>query len=944
MPFSKALRQAALGHIMESPSLTTTQRAVLDLTAQLRREIAARISAYLKTYLDIPHQVNQINANALQWHQSDADNRDRLPHYFWQQIQIFDTVSGINWSDNSGEYIGITLLADRTPTLELKNHLTGVNKHIYAFDQAGHSTFEQIGLCPNYDPRCRPWYQTAQEAHCGTWSSIYQYSNTVEVQLGLMAVLPWYDARDHFLGVLGCSLSLSEISQFLNRLNIGHQFTSFIIEPSGTLVASSTLTQPFQINCDRTATCLNAIQSGDRLIQATMAHLYTYFDNFAEIDSEYQLEFIWDHEIQLIDIFPFQDGRGLHWLIVLVIPESEFLHNIPADHYHSSREATAALKRINQQLEQRIQQRTHSLKRLDQALKISEDRWQLALQGSNDGIWDWNIQTNQIFFSPRAKEMLGYEDHEIKNHLAEWEKRIHPHDRERVLKAIWEHLDRKTPSYSTEYRIRCKEGHYKWVLHRGQALWNEIGDPIRMVGSQTDLSQRKQAETELFYHAYHDDLTRLPNRAFFMDRLHLALDQARQYSEHLFAVLFIDLDRFKLVNDGLGHLAGDELLIRVGQKLQQCININDTLARLGGDEFAILLYPIQGISDSIIVAERILAVLEEPFILEEQTVSISASIGITFSHYYAAEHSYKHSTDILRDADLAMYHAKHHSSSKYAIFDSKMQMNTLMRLRLENDLRAAIQSSKLKVYYQPIVCLKTGKINSFEALVRLPDPKKGLISPGEFIPIAEETGLIVPLGEWVLRAACQQLREWQIQGWVDTHVSVSVNVAGQQFSQKKIVNLVQQILEETGLTPANLRLEITESGIGEHLEWVARRLSQLRQMGIQILIDDFGTGYSSLDRLQHFPIDTLKIDRSFVAPMTTPNSNSKKFVEAIANFAHSLGFSIVAEGIETVEQKQLIQNIGCEYGQGNLFSHAVDAAKIGAFIQRHPNLMIEHHR
>ncbi len=264
-----------------------------------------------------------------------------------------------------------------------------------------------------------------------------------------------------------------------------------------------------------------------------------------------------------------------------------------------------------------------------------------------------------------------------------------------------------------------------------------------------------------------------------------------------------------------------------------------------------------------------------------------------------------------------------------------MQMDTLMRLRLENDLRAAIESSQLKVYYQPIVCLKTGKIKSFEALVRLPDPKKGLISPGEFIPIAEETGLIVPLGEWVLRAACQQLRQWQIQGWIDMNVSVSVNVAGQQFSQKKIVNLVQQILQETELSPKNLRLEITESAIAEHLEWVARRLSQLRQMGVQILIDDFGTGYSSLDRLQRFPIDTLKIDRSFVAQMTSPDPNSK-FVEAIANFAHSLGFSVVAEGIETVEQQQLIQHIGCEYGQGNLFSQAVDGSTITALIQRNP--------
>ncbi|EAW35354.1 EAL domain-containing protein [Lyngbya sp. PCC 8106] len=921
---------------MESKSLTTTQQAVLDLAAQLRREIAARISAYLKTYLNTPHQVNQINANIMQWDQIDPENLDSLQQYFWQQIKIFDTVSGMNWADTTGNYIGITLLSDRTPTLELKNEKTGANKHIYALDSEGNNTFEQMGLCPNYDPRSRPWYLTAQQAHCAAWSSIYQYSSPIQVQLGLTAVLPLYNANNDFLGVLGCDLSLSHISQFLKTLNIDHGGIRFIIEPSGILVASSTLTQPFNIDLDQAVIGFNALQSSDRFIRAIMAHVYSQFNDLTQIKGDYQLEFIWENQIQLIDIFPFEDGRGLNWLIVFVTPESEFVQSIPSNDHHGDRNAHNTLKRINQQLEQRIQQRTSSLKQLDQALKISEDRWKLALQGSNDGIWDWNVQTNEIFFSPRAKEMLGYEeDNETTNHLAEWEKQIHPHDRKRVLKAIWDHLDQQTEYYSTEYRIRCKDGQYKWVLHRGQALWNEIGDPIRMVGSQTDLSEQKQVETQLFYYAYHDSLTCLPNRAFFMDRLHLALEQVRQYSEHLFAILFIDLDRFKLVNDGLGHLAGDELLIRVGHKLQQCISVHDTLARLGGDEFAILLDPIQGISDSIIVAERILAILQQPFILEDQTVSITASIGITFSHYYTANHSYKHSTDILRDADIAMYHAKHHSTSKYAIFDSKMQMDTLIRLRLENDLRAAIESSQLKVYYQPIVCLKTGKIKSFEALVRLPDPKKGLISPGEFIPIAEETGLIIPLGEWVLRAACQQLRQWQIQGWIDVNVSVSVNVAGQQFSQKKIVNLVQQILQETELSPANLRLEVTESAIAEHLEWVARRLSQLRQMGVQILIDDFGTGYSSLDRLQRFPIDTLKIDRSFVAKMTSQSSNSK-FVEAIANFAHSLGFSVVAEGIETVEQQQLIQYIGCEYGQGNLFSPAVDVATMTALIQRNP--------
>ncbi len=410
-----------------------------------------------------------------------------------------------------------------------------------------------------------------------------------------------------------------------------------------------------------------------------------------------------------------------------------------------------------------------------------------------------------------------------------------------------------------------------------------------------------------------------------MNRLSISLQKAQKNtSEYSFAILFIDLDHFKTVNDSLGHVAGDQLLVQITTRLEQCINSKDILARMGGDEFAILIDEIQTIADATLIAERVQASLTLPFRLHGQEFFLSASIGITLNGKGVNQQVYDNLSDLIRDADIAMYQAKASGKARYMIFDQDMQANLLERLNLENQLRRAIQAAEFRLYYQPIISLQTGTVYSFETLVRWQHPEKGLISPVEFIPIAEATGLIIPLSLWILRSACEQLRQWQVANLAGPNLSLSVNIPGTQFTQPELINQIQTILAETELSPSSLHLEVTESTIVENIDVAIEQLNQLRKLGIQVAIDDFGTGHSSLARLQSLPIDILKIDYSFVAKMQE-NQRNQEFVKAIVNLAHFLGLQVVAEGIETLDQQQRLAAMGCEYGQGYLFAKPSDA-------------------
>ncbi len=552
-------------------------------------------------------------------------------------------------------------------------------------------------------------------------------------------------------------------------------------------------------------------------------------------------------------------------------------------------------------------------KQAEAALRQSEHQLNSILHSLSDIVWSASATGDQfLYINPMVEKVYGRPVSDFLSNPNLWLEMVHPEDRDRVIAASQALFDRGRKDL--EYRIIRADGEVRWLRDRCYMICDTVSKTMRLDGIATDITERKQIETQLAHNAYHDALTGLPNRLLFIDRLQQVIARLQRHPQEQFAVLFLDLDRFKVVNDSLGHLVGDQLLIEIARRLQTCLRPEDTVARLGGDEFTILLNSIQDVNDAIAIAERLQAVIQSPFYLGHHEIFTSASIGIALH-----DTGFTQPEELLRNADTALYQAKDQGKARSAVFNAEMYAQAVNLLQLETDLRWAIERQELRVYYQPIISLATGTITGFEALVRWLHPAKGLISPAEFIPVAEETGLITAIGQWILYEACQQLRQWQIQFPNYTSLTMSVNLSSKQLSQVNFVAQVDEILQQTKLTPHSLKLEITESAIMERPEVAAKVLEQLKKRGIQLCVDDFGTGYSSLAYLHQFPINILKIDRSFIRQIDE-QVEGFAIVRAIITLAENLGLSVVAEGIETAQQMAQLQNLHCDYGQGYFFS------------------------
>ena len=558
-----------------------------------------------------------------------------------------------------------------------------------------------------------------------------------------------------------------------------------------------------------------------------------------------------------------------------------------------------------------------TLRDAQEALRRSEERYAIAVRGANDGLWDWDPASDVLYVSDRWREMVGLaESTEVS--IAFWLSLVHPADRTRVEKEFQHHLSGASEFFESEYRILHTDGAYRWVRSRGVAVRAADHSPTRVAGSLTDITATKVL----------DPLTRLPNRLCFADKLEAVDERFRRDRSRQFALIFIDLDRFKVINDSLGHVVGDELLQAIGRRISRIADSvqpdgslkRATAARLGGDEFAILLEDLTERAGGTEFAQKIATVFNEPFLVAGRELHCAASIGVAFS-----DEEHRAPADILRDADTAMYHAKSRGRSRLEVFDGFMRASAQSRMELEMDMRDALDRGEFRILFQPRVLLRTGAITGFEALLRWQHPVRGLISPLEFVSIAEETGLIVPIGKFVLYESCRQLRRWKSRFSKSSSLKISVNVSAKQLQDAELFGCIKDVLRETGLDANDLSLEITESVVMEQTEALGLLLSEIRRLGVGIEIDDFGTGFCSLNYLHQFTFDAIKIDRTFVSALS---DGKTEIVRTILGLGESLGMPVIAEGIETRDQRLRLEAMDCLYGQGYLFSPPLDMTSV----------------
>jgi len=563
-------------------------------------------------------------------------------------------------------------------------------------------------------------------------------------------------------------------------------------------------------------------------------------------------------------------------------------------------------------------------------LKESQERYELATAGSSDGIWDWDLVTNRVYYSERWKKQIGIPKEEAANQPKTWLNRIHPDDRQPFETALLKHLRRQTDYFECEYRIQCQDGSFRWMLARGQALWDKNHYAVRIAGSQTDITDTKKREAQLRHGALYDPLTNLPNRSLFEDRFNHALGRNARRGEVNIGLIYLNINRFKHINENFGYAIGDQILVEIARRIQRCIrNTTDTPSRLVGDEFMIVLEDIREVAEVKAVAQRMQDELSRPFLIQELTIHLTSSVII-----YKPDQSTKSLDDILQDIVLVSNTLRISGKNSLVILSDDLLAKTRYQITLENELRLAATRQEFVLYYQPIYSLENDRISRLEALLRWNHPKRGLLPPSEFIPLLESTGLILQVGLWVIRTACRQVKTWQETSPYAQSLILNINLSALQFADPQFPDQIDQILKEIGFPAQQLCLEITETVLMENLESASRTLTRLKEMGIHIEIDDFGTGYSSLSYLKTLPVDGIKIDRSFISNLET-GSNEKEIVRTLLDLANTLGLYGIAEGVETARQRDILKDLKCAYSQGYFYSKPVEWDALEGLVKKH---------
>jgi diguanylate cyclase (GGDEF)-like protein len=820
-------------------ALQTGRTAVNQAVEGLRTEISQRIVQQLDDYLAYPHLINQAHLEALETGRLAVEPVPALETYLWRQARLFEVVDFLYYGNEQGEFAGGGWPRGRDHPMQ-RHRVTPAQPELLQFfntDDQGNIVAVDLET-PGFDPRSRAWYQSAVEKGAATWSPIFTFQ--AFPAMAISASVPVYDDQGNLVGVFANNFFLTRISNFLASLEVGQTGQSFVVEPSGLVVAASTIEQPFTV-VEGQAERYSLAENPDPVLKAAGDAIATA-GGLTNGTPRYARELTFDlgRDRHFLQLTRYQDEYGLDWIVGVIVPEADFMAQIWA-----YRRTTLLLCLLA-----------------------------LGISGSLGWLTARQIARPISRMSQAAQVMAA----------------------------------------------------------------GDLSQPVQFPSSIVELStlgrsfnqmaqQLAASFAELQHQATHDSLTQLPNRAALMTRLSDLITQTQGNPDRRFAVLFLDLDNFKLVNDSYGHLIGDQLLIVVSQRIVKILPDKTLMVRFGGDEFVILLEEIETVSTATRVADRIAQVLSFPFKVEDHEIYMAVSMGIVLSMSGETRAS-----QFLRDADTAMYQAKARGKGRYEVFTQRLHEETTRRLSLETELRRGLTQEELTVYYQPIVALDSLEIVGVEALVRWQHPKLGLVPPSQFIPVAEEAGMIVSLGNWVLHQACGQMRQWQQQHLSSSLQFISVNLSTMQFVHPNFLEQLDYVLTVTGLNRTALKLEITESIMLNNAAIVQARLRRLRQSGIRFSIDDFGTGYSSLSYLNQFPVDSLKIDQAFVSQLDQPTG--EPVVRAILALAQNLNLSVIAEGVEVRSQLQHLLNLGCEMGQGYLFARPMPAAEIAALLGR----------